>query len=55
MYVSCDKCGYDSGDCDSRQALAEKVVDDGGLFFQTPQGLHVECPSGHNGDEVRID
>jgi hypothetical protein len=39
MYVHCDKCGYDSGDEDSNVELSKKVLEDGGLMFNTQQGF----------------
>lgn len=55
MFVYCTKCGYDSGDKDTKQELAKKVLKDGGLMFCTKQGWYIECPKGHNEDDVRMD
>ena len=55
MCVICKKCRYDSGDQDDAKELAKKVLEDGGLMFMTQQGWHVECPHGHNGDQVSLD
>jgi len=55
MFVYCDKCGYDSGDESSNTELAKKVLEDGGLMFDTQQGWYIECPQGHNRDEIHMD
>jgi hypothetical protein len=56
VFVSCDKCGYDSEDRDSALELAEKVRQDGGHMELIPgAGWDIECPNGHSGDEVHID
>ena len=47
MFVSCRKCGYDSGDGESYRVLAKKMLEDGGLMLNTQEGWHVECPQGH--------
>jgi hypothetical protein len=55
MFVHCDKCGYDSDDRNDNKELAEKILEDGGLMFMTQQGWHIECPNGHNGNEIHLD
>lgn len=55
MFVYCDKCKYDSGDFDTTEELALKVLDDGGVMLATDQGWHIECPSGHNEDYIHLD
>lgn len=52
MYVYCKLCGYNSGDEDSSEELAIKVVEDGGVMIYTETGLYLECPNFHNGKEV---
>lgn len=61
MYVCCDECGYDSGDRDSGQELADKVNSDGGHMemthdeFGEPAGWSIACPKGHDGESVHLD
>jgi hypothetical protein len=65
MFVSCDKCGYDSGDQESADELAQKVNADGGRmvrvrtkFKDVTRGYiawDITCPKGHKGDEIHLD
>ena len=57
MYVMCDACGYDSGDKDTPEELAEKVRADGGHMdkFAHLRGWTIVCPKGHDGDAVHMD
>lgn len=55
MFVYCDKCGYDSGDKDSGEELAVKVLEDGGFMFITDEGWVIKCPKGHDGDNIHLD
>lgn len=61
MYVSCDKCGYDSGDRDSNTELAAKVNADGGSMMMAydengkPKGWEIACPNGHDGESIHLD
>jgi hypothetical protein len=61
MHVYCRACGYDSGDFDTTEQIAVKVIADGGHMELThdpetgkPAGWNVTCPKGH-ADETRID
>lgn len=61
MNVQCDACGYDSGDQDGNQELADKVNADGGSIMMAydengkPKGWDISCPSGHSGDDIHMD
>jgi hypothetical protein len=58
MFISCDRCGYDSGDQDTMKALAAKVIADGGKMetVEPPQrGWFIACPNGHEGDAIHLD
>lgn len=55
MFVSCDKCKYDSGDKDSTEEIAEKVNKDGGKMIRAEFGWDITCPNGHDGDEIHMD
>jgi len=61
MCVRCDECGYDSGDKDGNQELADKVNADGGMMemvydeFGKSSGWSIVCPNGHDGDSIHMD
>jgi hypothetical protein len=61
MFVSCDDCGYDSGDQPDNQTLAAKVNADGGHMMMAyddlgkPKGWDISCPQGHDGDSIHLD
>lgn len=62
MNVSCSACGYDSGDFDSAEEIAEKVNADGGHMDMAhdgetgkPKGWEISCPSGHSGSDIHLD
>jgi hypothetical protein len=46
MYVCCIVCGYDSGDRDSADELAQKVTADGGTMERVPPrgSWKIVCP-----------
>jgi hypothetical protein len=61
MFVSCDKCGYDSGDYTANESIAQKVESDGGSMMLAydengkPKGWDITCPNGHSGESIHID
>ena len=61
MHVYCEKCGYDSGDRDDSESLAEKVNADGGHMMMgcdengKPRGWEISCPSGHDDEDIHLD
>jgi hypothetical protein len=61
MFVHCDLCGYDSGDCQTGDDLAAKVNSDGGKMEMEydsngkPNGWNIACPNGHDGEEIHLD
>jgi hypothetical protein len=54
MFVYCTECGYDSGDYEDQDSLAQAVKEDGGGFKSSDQGLDITCPQGHK-DSVHLD
>ena len=64
MFISRDKCHYDSGDRSTNEELARKVIQDGDEMYKVPSRTldgqpythwYIKCPQGHDGDEIHLD
>jgi hypothetical protein len=57
MFISCDTCGYDSGDQTSIETLLVQIIHDGGTMEQIPDqlGWDIVCPNGHSGECIHMD
>lgn len=61
MFISCDACGYDSGDRSSNLQLADKVNNDGGHMLMTynedgnPTGWEILCPKRCGEQYIHLD